>query len=316
MRESIDVSAILVTYNSRPVLEGCFRSLQAQEGIRLEILVIDNASEDGTADWIASTFPEIRLRRNSQNVGFGKACNQGIREARGEVLLFVNPDLRFPDPDAIKRMAAVLLADRSVGAAGPAFFGEDGLRQSNAAHDYPNERWTHGELGPLPGEVAALLGACLALRAETASEMGGFDEDFFLYGEDQDLCLRLRKCGLRLAYLSEVRALHLGRHSEQGTSPREYWRKKLEGEYLFYRKHYSMRSLRRIRMSQWVKSSWELFLLGLVWPVAGRDKSWKERWGKYGAILEAALEGKQTSRHRGIDPAGQWRPASLGANRE
>lgn len=289
VRESPEISAILVTYNSRSVLEGCLRSLRMQEGIRLEILVLDNASEDGTADSIAGRFPEIRVYRNAENVGFAKACNQGMRKARGEVLLFVNPDIRFPEPDAAARLVAALRADHSLGAVGPAFYAEDGTRQPSTAEGYPNERWTRGELGSLPGECAALLGACLALRAETAEEIGGFDEDFFLYGEDQDLCLRVRRLGMRLACLSEVRAVHIGRHSEERTSPREYWRKKLAGEYLFYRKHYSARSLRMIRISQWVKSSWEMLLLGLSWPLVGRGSSWKERWGKYGAIREAAI---------------------------
>ncbi len=316
MRESIEVSAILVTYNSRPVLDGCLRSLQAQEGIGLEILIVDNASEDGTADWLAERFPEIRLWRNRENVGFGRACNQGMREARGEVLLFVNPDLRFPEPDAVARLAGALRADPSLGAVGPALYEEDGLRQPSTARSYPNERWTKGELGPLPGELAALLGACLALRAETAKSVGGFDEDFFLYGEDQDLCLRLRRKGLRLACLSEVRALHIGRHSEEGTSPREYWRKKLQGEYLFYRKHYAAHSLRRIRISQWVKSSWELFLLALCWPMAGRASAWKERWGKYAAIRAAAEGRGGVDPKEGIGPATHWEPAVMEVNRE
>lgn len=316
MRESIDVSAIIVSYNSRLMLDGCLRSLQAQEGIRLEILVIDNASKDGTTDWIAANFPEIRLWRNSENVGFGRACNQGMREARGKIFLFVNPDLQFPDPDAVGALAAALRADPSLGAVGPAIFAKDGSRQPSTARGYPNERWTHGELGPLPGEVAALLGACLALRAETAAAAGGFDEDFFLYGEDQDLCLRVRRLGLRLACVPKVRAFHLGRHSEESTSPRDYWRKKLEGEHLFYRKHYSARSLRWIRISQWVKSSWELFLLGLAWPVAGRGKSWKERWGKYGAIRAASAAKGETRLGEGGRRIGHGLSAALGGNRK
>ncbi|CAB4243529.1 Predicted glycosyltransferase [Methylacidimicrobium sp. AP8] len=316
VRESIEVSAILVTYNSRPVLDGCLRSLQRQEGIRLEILVIDNASEDGTADWVARSFPDVRLRRNPENVGFGRACNQGMREARGEILLFVNPDLRFPEPDAAARLAAALRADRSLGIVGPAFYQEDGSRQPSTARRYPNERSTRGELSGLPGEIAALLGACLALRAETAAAVGGFDEDFFLYGEDQDLCLRVRRLGLRLGCVSEVRAVHIGRHSERGTSPREYWRKKLQGEYLFYRKHYSGRSIRRIRIRQWVKSSWELFLLGLCRPVAGRASGWNERWSKYAAI-RAAAEGREEGdpKGKGCLPAGRRERASVGADR-
>ncbi|MDD4933227.1 MAG: glycosyltransferase family 2 protein [Methylacidiphilaceae bacterium] len=316
MRESIDVSAILVTYNSRPVLDGCLRSLQAQEGIRLEILVVDNASGDGTADWIAGSYPEIRLWRNPENVGFARACNQGMREARGEILLFVNPDLRFPDPDAVARLAACLRADRTLGVAAPALYDEDGSGQPSTALAYPNERWTRGELGTLPGELAALLGACLALRAQTAAAVGGFDEDFFLYGEDQDLCLRVRRLGLRLACLTEVRALHIGRHSEGGTSPRDYWQRKLDGEYLFYRKHYSAHALRWIRISQWVKSTWELFLLSLAWPIAGRGSSWKERWGKYGAIRAAAAGRGEGCPKERILSVGHWRPAALGGARK
>ncbi|MGD9897405.1 MAG: glycosyltransferase family 2 protein [Candidatus Methylacidiphilaceae bacterium] len=316
MRESIDASAILVTYNSRPVLGDCLRSLQAQEGIGLEILVIDNASLDGTAAWVAESFPEIRLWKNPENIGFGRACNQGMREARGKTLLFVNPDLRLPDPDAAARLVAALHADQTLGAVGPAIYDEDGSRQPSTSDRYPEERWTGGELGRLPGKLAALLGACLALRATTALEIGGFDEDFFLYGEDQDLCLRLRQHGLRLACLPDVRAVHIGRHSEERTNPRDYWQKKLEGEYLFYHKHYSARSLRWIRISQRVKSSWELFLLGLAWPLIGRGRSWKERWGKYRAIRAVAGEKGDAFMPREIRTVGPWQSASLGAKRE
>jgi GT2 family glycosyltransferase len=203
------VSAVVVSYNTRDLLRRCLNSIEPCH----EVIVVDNASQDGSADMVASEFPHVRLLRNSDNRGFAAANNQGLDAASRPLVLLLNSDA-FAEPGAIERLARVF-DDPGVVAAGGRLLHEDGRTQDSAAgpltlavvaaEQLHLERWLrlywrHPESTE---EVEQVMGACLMFRP-----VERFDERYFLYCEDTDLCRRLRKHG-RILYVPEARFTHL-----------------------------------------------------------------------------------------------------------
>lgn len=195
-------SVILVNHNGRAEIVRCLQSLRWDD-TAAEIIVVDNASTDGSADLIAQAFPEVRLVRSPVNGGFGAGNNLGVRAASGEILLFLNPDTVVEPNWATPLLAA--LEDPTVGLATAKILLRDSPERVNACG---NEIHCSGltlcrGIGELSdaftasAEVAAISGAAFAIRRDVYSALGGFDEDFFLYLEDTDLSLRARLAGFR-----------------------------------------------------------------------------------------------------------------------
>jgi GT2 family glycosyltransferase len=198
------LSVVVVTFNSASEIGRMLPSLVEQLGERDELVVVDNASEDGTPEQVERLAPGTRVIRNRQNVGFAAGVNAGAAEAQGELLVLLNPDA-VPQPgfvEAIRRP----LADRLGWAAWMGLVTSDGGRvlntDGNVVH-FTGITWAGGAgmRAPAAGDgrdVAALSGACLALPRATFRRMGGFPPQFFSYQEDTDLSLRLRLEGERL----------------------------------------------------------------------------------------------------------------------
>jgi GT2 family glycosyltransferase len=250
---SAPVSAVIVSYQAREHLLRALASL-ASAGLPIETIVVDNASADGSADAVRHAFPEVRVLANTENLGFARAANQGIRQARAPRLLLLNPDAELR-PGALEALAGALDARPEVVAVGPRTLNADGTVQVSFGPELTlwNEwRQRRLVLGVAARSVAALAraaalaarehepawlsGSCLLLRREAALAVGLFDEDFFLYEEDVDLCLRLRRAGGRILFLPAAEVVHqLGR--SMATAP---WRARLEyqrSHLRFYRKH-------------------------------------------------------------------------------
>jgi GT2 family glycosyltransferase len=246
------VSVILVNYNDKERLRPCLTSLRAQEPAP-EIVVVDNASTDGSRAMAAAEFPEALWIGLPENSGFSKANNIGVRAAKGDALIFLNTDTVVP-PGGVAALSARLSSTPAAVAVGPALVRPSGryqvsfgrsvglLGQSvqkfliNPLHErtLPRSRRLRS--------VGWLSAACLLCRREAFAAAGGFDEEFFLYFEDIDLCARWRKAGGRLFFDPSVRIVHEGGST---TAPRpvasrfEYRRSQV----LFYRKHRSGFSL-------------------------------------------------------------------------
>jgi len=240
-----EVSVVIVSYNTADLIEACLLSVRASDGVSLETFVVDNASSDGGAALVREKFPWVRLVENRENRGFGAANNQVLAECTGRYIVLLNPDTEAT-PEAFRRMAAWMDANPRVGLAGPTINNSDGSRQDTVSRTYPGQKRTAGELSGLPGEIACVMGACQIVRTELMRKLGGFDEEFFLYGEDQDLCLRIRKEGYRIGHVDDAVIRHHGGKSERGSLPADVWRKKALAEYLFYRKHYRPETVLRI----------------------------------------------------------------------
>lgn len=222
------VTVIYVSWNTAEELQ---RSLQALGPDRqfggMQVVVVDNHSHDGTPQMVAQQFPGVTLIANSDNLGFSTAVNQGWRAATGDYVLLLNPD-SFVEPQTLQTMVALMESCPQLGACAPLLVDEDGQATDNA-RPFPalTQRLDpclkgrpHGaSLQVPPGPWGAvtrthwLMGALILIRRATLEDTAGFDEGFFLYGEDMDWCLRARRMGWEIALLTDCRAIHLGNRS-------------------------------------------------------------------------------------------------------
>ena len=277
------VSVILVNFNDRDRLSACLRSLRGQEPVP-EIIVVDNASDDGSLDLLAAEFPEVRRLALAENGGFGKANNAGVLAATGELLLFLNTDTVVP-PGAVNALAGRLSSAPDAAAAGPALARPSGRFQVSFGRSVGlfGQSLQKFLLNPLHERtlprsrkvrsVGWLSAACLLCRRSAFEAAGGFDEEFFLYFEDIDLCVRMRNAGGRLLFDPSVKVVHEGGAT---TAPRaeasrfEYRRSQL----LFYRKHRPPRSA------------------GILLALLQAEIRRLERRGAFGGIDGAALKAR------------------------
>ena len=220
------VSIIIVTHNSKAVLEDCLRSLPgAATGLECEVIVVDNASLSDPTALVHACDPTAAVLRNTRNLGFAAACNQGARAAQSRHVVFLNPDLRL-DPGAVERLYAALSRDVRAGVVSGRLRHPDGSFQPSC-REFPtvsNMIFSRGSLlGRLlggrarytlpdytePTEVPAVAATMMMIRRDLFLRMGGFDERFFMYLEDTDLCLRLHRRGYHNYYLPGAGAVHL-----------------------------------------------------------------------------------------------------------
>ncbi len=223
------VSVIQVTYNSAGFTIDCINSLMGSNPSR-EFIVVDNASSDGSADLIASKFPEIKLIRNNQNLGFAKGCNMGVREAQGEYLAFINPD-SLDLTKSISKMAKYLDTHHDISAVVPRLLETDGSVQNNIAR-LPNlgnvaseylfghmTAWYRPSEIKKPAPVESFSGAAFMIRVEDFRAVGGFNERYFMYVEDVELGHALREAGKKIVYLPDAVLTHHGGKSTENNAP-------------------------------------------------------------------------------------------------
>jgi GT2 family glycosyltransferase len=233
------LSVIIVSFNTRQITLDCLKALYADLGaLRAEVLVVDNASADGSADAIRAAFPEVVLIANDRNAGFGAANNLALRRAAGRFLLLLNSDA-FVRPGALRAMIAYLEAHPEAGVVGPRLLNGDGsLQRSCFRLPSPLRAWLDNlgisELAPghsaLSGygrwphdstrHVEFVSGACMCVRRETYDAVGGFDERFFMYAEESDWQRRIRDRGWQIAFHPDAVVTHLGGASGAGTAAR------------------------------------------------------------------------------------------------
>ena len=208
---------VIVTWNGRRYLDACLRAVEAQQGVSAEIILVDNASTDGTAEFVGAQFPHVRVLRLSENRGFAGGSNAGAREARGEYVAFLNNDT-VADSSWLRALRAgidltagfALTTSRIVFMHDPSVIDSagDGLLRWGAAF----KRY-HGEPAELANSAAEVFGvcggACLMPKA-VFDELGGFDDDFFASHEDVDLSYRARLRGYRCRYVSDASVRHHG----------------------------------------------------------------------------------------------------------
>lgn len=255
----LDVSIIVVTWNSLAHLQRCLQSLRAScPRVSYEVIVVDNASSDGTVVFLKEQHRDVVLVANETNRGFAAANNQALAVARGRYILLLNPDTIVHD-DAVDALVKFMETHSDAAAAGPALRNEDGTPQHTGVR-FPNNLnilfesffldrlfprsklfGRHKQLyadGTLPRRVDYVQGACMIVRADVVREIGGLDEQFFLYFEEVDWCKRMEQGGCTVYYCPSAVVTHLanvelGHYDERRIV--HYHRSLM----LFYHKHYS-----------------------------------------------------------------------------
>lgn len=233
------VSVLIVSYNVRDYLLQCVEAIYANSEVPLEVVVVDNASKDGSAEALAEKFPQAHLVRMRKNVGFGKANNAGFEHCRGRFVLLLNPDVDVSER-CIGALADFLLVRPDVGAVGPRLLRPDGHLDQACRRGFPTpstafyrvvglsrvfphsrifNRYNMGHLPPDKAhEIDSGTAACLMVRRVAVERIGLFDPAFFMYGEDLDLCYRLKEHGWKVFYLPGAEAVHVkGASTRQAT---------------------------------------------------------------------------------------------------
>lgn len=282
--EKLEISIIIVSYNTVDLIGACLDSIKAIDDCSKEIFVIDNASTDGSVDFIKRNYPSIHLITNTENKGFAAANNQALERCQGRYIFFLNPDTKIAQPECLKKMILFMDGNPHIGLAGTKVINPDGTLQESISYRYPGEKYTTSELSGLKGSIACVLGASMIARSEIIKKIGGFDEDFFLYGEDQDMCLRIRKLGHEIGFNDSAVVVHLGGRSERNFASSDTWRKKILAEYVFYKKHYLPETIEKISRAHLVKAYWRIATLNLTIPFMKDKARAKEKLIKYRVI--------------------------------
>lgn len=227
----VDVTVSIVNWNTRDELRDCLNSVLAQDGsLSVEVIVVDNTSSDASVEMVRDEFGDkVTLIANSENRGFGAAHNQAIARSAGRYVLILNPDGRIPSPNVLRRMVDYMDANPAIGILGPRILNPDGSLQFSARRFppmfagifrhtilgklFPNNRFVRGYLMTDNAhdqimDVDWLSGSALLVRREAFDQIGVFDERFFMYCEDVDLCKRAHDAGWRVVYYPEVEISH------------------------------------------------------------------------------------------------------------
>jgi GT2 family glycosyltransferase len=316
-----DVTVVVVSYNTRELTRACLASIFGHtKGCRFEVAVVDNASADGTPAMIRESFPQVRLIANADNRGFGAANNQAIRESRSKYLFLLNPDTQLAD-DAVS--AFLDFMERSgnarVGGCGGSVLAPGGEPAAAWGHlptvpvkacqlfgplralgrAVAGERIQVSLPAPSPGtppfDVPYLSGADLFLRRAALDEAGLFDEDFFLYFEETELCARLGKAGWRLVLLPAVRVFHdVGAAVREGVAEDARIPLFRRSEYLFFEKVRGKGAARAVRAMALAKHLPGVLLYALFSP-----RKYARAVAEVKAALTPAGAGSRASRGSG-----------------
>lgn len=282
------VGIVIVSFNSGEEIRGCVSSAAAQQGVLSEIIVVDNASGDGAAG-IARGLP-CQLIESGENLGFGRACNLGARQSAGDYLFFLNPDARFEHLDSLNRAIRCLESHPAWGMAGVRILSPSGTEVDPPRSDYPGERCLHSPWGRLPGTIAWVLGAGMLFRREVFDQLGGFDPVFFLYAEEIDLCLRVRKAGFEIGLVRESAITHVGGASVSTLAPARLAELKLRGLLTFMAKHYSPEICRKLIRKEILRAGFRMHWNALLGLFSGTGSRLRNKSDMYRVIRDTNRE--------------------------
>lgn len=244
------LSVVILNYNVRYFLEQCLYSVQkAIEKLDAEIIVIDNNSKDDSCEMVKSLFPEVILLENTENIGFSKANNQAVKIAKGEYICILNPDTAVAE-DTFLKVLNYAETQKKLGALGVYFMDGTGNFLPESKRNLPTPKASFLKLSGFvksyyashfheteTGEVAVLAGAFMLLKRKIYNEVKGFDEDYFMYGEDIDLSYKLTKAGYKNHYFGFAGILHYKGESPQNDEA--YLERFYGAMRIFYKKHFN-----------------------------------------------------------------------------
>jgi len=246
----VDLLIVILSWNVRDLLRQCLESVASDRPLSAnrpplaaEIIVVDNASSDGSVEMVRAEFPAVRLIANQTNRGYTGGNNDGIAAAVGRYVMILNPDTRVLD-DALVAMVAYADAHPDVGVVGPQLLNPDGSVQSSrrrfptlmtglfestwleplAPRDVLRRYYVLDQPDDAIQEVDWLFGACFLVRREVIQQVGALDEGFFMYSEEMDWCRRIRQAGWKVVYLPAAQVIHYGgKSSDQVAAQRHIY---------------------------------------------------------------------------------------------
>ena len=275
-----DLSVIIVNWNARQRLREALTSIERQaEELRPETWVVDNGSTDGSVELVEAQFPWVRLLVNRENLGFARASNQALSLAQGRHILFLNPDTRLL-PEALSILTRFLDHHPRTGGVGPqilspegriqpscrrfptlgtVFWETTGLDRAFPRHPFLGRYllgdWDHQTLR----RVDQPMGACLMVRRAALDQVGPFDERFFLFFEEVDLCHRLKSAGWDIYFVPQAQIIHYGGQSTRQNYRRTAWLFH-SSRYKYFRKHFGRGQEWLVRALMVASFPWQLLL--------------------------------------------------------
>ena len=306
-----DVSILIVSWRVRELLLACLAALPAAVGddLSYEVIVVDNASNDGTVEAVRRAFPEVQIIANAENRGFTGGNNQALAAAHGRYLFLLNPDTK-PLPGSIARLVRYLEAHPQTGMAGPRLWYGDGSPQSSRRRFpslatlftestiiqryLPNlplfARYTLADSpDDAPQEVDWLVGAALMVRREVYEQIGGLDEGFFMYSEELDWCKRAKDAGWRIAYEPAAEIIHYeGKSSEQAVARRDI--AFFSSRVRYARKYYGQVWAELLRWWLLTTFAFQWLREGAKWLVGHKRPLRAQRMAAYRQVLKSRLK--------------------------
>ncbi len=304
----IDLSVVILNWNVCDLLDRCLTSLRSDH-CALEIIVVDNASGDGSVALVRGKYPQVTLIANTENRGFTGGNNQGIEAAHGRFIMVLNPDTEVLG-DALDRMVAYLDGHPRIGALGPLLLNPDRTIQSSRrrfptlATAFFESTWLQG-IAPKrllaqyymddvpPTTIHAvdwLNGACTVFRHEALDQVGRYDtQNFFMYSEELDLCRRVKEAGWQIVFFPEAQVIHhVGKSSEQTVAARHIYFQTSKVHY-FRKWHGTGQAniLRLFLLSQYV---WQIGLEGAKGLLGSKRDLRRQRVGVYWQVLRTGLK--------------------------
>lgn len=304
MKENaVTVDVVIVSFNTRELLRSCLDALiRYAPPIRVQVFVVDNASQDGSAAMVCEAFPSCQVIASPKNLGFGAANNLGIRAGSAPFVLCLNSDAELT-PGALAELVHCLESDAQAFIAGPRLLNPD-LSFQPSCRRFPNwtrnfamyagltrrfpsvgQTWLREEEHQVKGAVDMVSGACFLARREYLELMGCFDENLFLFEEELDLMYPASRAGKKILHCPEARVVHHGGASVAGSQMSAFAERQLfRSKYYVFRKHYG-------RMYAWWSYASDCFLFG-VSQVFARLRG---KQGRGAQLLRAARRGWRES---------------------
>ena len=327
MADTFDVSVIIISFNTRDVLRQCLQTVEREsEGMAVEIIVVDNASKDMSVEMVGEEFPHVVLVEHAENVGFGAANNAAIRKARGRYVVLLNSDA-FLEPGALRLAVEHMDATPRAGVGGARLVSADGSWQPSA-HEFPSvwldflmisglqNKYSKSRMfgrmdrswddSMQAAKVDWVTGAFLIVRPEALQKAGPFDEEFFLYFEEVDLCRRFKLAGYEVWYWPDIVVVHLGGESAKGgdlevsRSGTQVMLWHMRSSLIYYRKYHGV-------------EAWWVMMLERFWywmrAIRNERSSepWKKERAKYCRTYKSLMEQAWRETYGGrISPPRPW----------
>jgi len=306
-----DLTVIIVNWNVKALLERCLTSVKTSAqrgGLACQVVVVDNASTDGSPEMVQRRFPAVELISSDANLGFARANNLGATRAKGRHLLLLNPDAEVMD-DALAVMVAYMDQHPDVGLLGPKLLFPDGRVQPSRRRFptlatafvestvlqqwWPQNRalqryYVQDRSDDVEQEVDWVVGACMLIRRQSWEQVGPLDERFFMYSEELDWCRRLKSAGWRVVYLPSATVIHYeGQSSAQVVPARHIYFQ--SSKVLYFAKHHGPLAGGILRLFLLGTYVYQLCLEALKWLLGHKRALRRERIAAYLRVLRSGL---------------------------